>query len=101
MGALTSSIFSEIYLQHIENTIISDILVKYHIVGYFCYVDDILIAYNKDTTNMYDVFNVFNNIMPTMKFTIEEKEKINFLDITISKEEHIQETNSNRQYYFK
>jgi hypothetical protein len=44
-------------------------------------------VYNKDTTNIYDVFNVFNNIMPTMKFTTEEeKEKINFPDITISKE---------------
>jgi hypothetical protein len=57
-------------------------------MGCFHYVDNILIVYNKDTRNIYDVFNVFNNIMPTMKFTTgEEKEnKINFLDITISKE---------------
>jgi hypothetical protein len=55
---------------------------------YFRYVDDILIVYNKDTTNIYDVFNIFNNIIPTIEFTIEaEKEnQINFLDITISKE---------------
>jgi len=39
-----SSILSEIYLQHIENTIIPDILLKCHIVGYFRYVDDILIT---------------------------------------------------------
>ena len=51
-------------------------------------MDDILIVYNKDTTHIYDVFNLFNNIMPTMKFTVEEEKenKINFLDITISKE---------------
>jgi hypothetical protein len=54
-------------------------------------VDYILIVYNKDTTNIYDVFNVFNNIMPTMKFTIEEEKesKINFLHITISKENNL------------
>jgi len=88
MGAPTSSIFSEIYLKHIENTVISDILVKYHIVEYFLYADDSLIVYNKGTTNVYDVFNVSNNIMPTMKFTIEEEKenRINFLDIAILKE---------------
>jgi hypothetical protein len=44
MGAPTLSIFSEIYLQHIENAAILDILVKYLIVEYFQYVDDILIV---------------------------------------------------------
>jgi len=52
MGAPTSSIFSEIYPQHIENTIISDILLRYHIVGYFRYMDAIPIVCNKDTTNI-------------------------------------------------
>ena len=90
MGATTSSIFSEIYLQHIENTKIIDILLKHHINGHFRYVGDILLVQKKDTTNIYDVLNMFNNIMPTMKFTIEEEKenKINFLDITISKEEN-------------
>ena len=73
MGAPTLSTFSEIYLQHIEYTAIYDILVKHHIVGYFRYVGDILIVYNKTTTNIYDLFNTFNSLMPTMKFTIEEK----------------------------
>jgi hypothetical protein len=85
IGGPTSSIFPEIYIQYIENKTISDILLKYHIVRYFRYVDDILIVYNKDTTNIYDVFSVFNNIIPTVKFTIEEEKenKINFLEITI------------------
>jgi hypothetical protein len=55
MGAPTSSIFSEIYLQHIKNTKVVDILLQHQIIGYFCYVDDILIVYKKDTTNIYDV----------------------------------------------
>jgi hypothetical protein len=40
-------------------------------------MDNILIVYSKDTTNIYDVFNVFNNIMPIMKFTVEEEKKNN------------------------
>jgi hypothetical protein len=80
MGAPTS----EIYLQYIENTKIFDILLKHHITGYFRYVDDIL----KEKTHIYDVLNIFNNTMPSMKFTMEEEKgiKISFLAITISKE---------------
>ena len=90
MGATTSSIFSEIYLQHTENTNEFDILLEHRIMGYLRYVDDILIVYKNDTTNIYDVLNLFNNTMPTMKFTLEEEKenKISFLDITISKEEN-------------
>jgi len=40
--------------------------------------------YTDDKTNIYDILKTFNNIMPTIKFNTEEKEKrINFLDITI------------------
>jgi hypothetical protein len=89
MGAPTSSLFSEIYLQHIENTKIADILLRHHIVGYFRYVDDILIAYKHSMTNILvqDVLTCFNNTILNMKFTLQEEtgNKINFLDITISK----------------
>jgi len=88
MGTPTLSIFSAIYLQHIENTITADILLKYHIVGYFCYMDVILMVYNKDISNIYDIFNIFNTTMPPMKFTIEEEKenKIKFLEITLLRE---------------
>jgi hypothetical protein len=87
MGSPTFSIFSEIYLQYIENTAIYDILRYNNIAGYFQYVDDILIVYNNTTTNIIDVFNSFNEVMPTMKFRIvvEVDNKIKFLDITILK----------------
>jgi hypothetical protein len=90
MVAPCSSFFSEIYLHHTENTKIIDILLEYHILHYFRYVDDILIVYKNDTTSIYDVLDIFNSIIPTMKFTVEnEKEnKTNFIDITISKEEN-------------
>jgi len=84
---LTSSIFSEIYLQYMESIIIYDILKHNNITGYFCYVD-ILIVYNKTTTDIMEVFNSFNKLLPTMKFTIEKEmdNMINFLDITIMTE---------------
>jgi hypothetical protein len=58
------------------------------VAGYFRYVDNILILYNTDKTNILDVLNTFNNTMPTMYVTIEDEveNKINFLDIRISKE---------------
>jgi hypothetical protein len=69
MGAPTS----EIYLQYIENTKIFDILLKHHITEYFLYVDDILIVYKKDKTNVYDDRNTFNDIMLSMVFNMEEE----------------------------
>ena len=88
MGAQTSSIFSEIYLQYIENTNILYILLEHRVTGYFCYVDDILIVYKNDRTNIYDFLKLLSNIMPAVKFTMEEENnnEINFLDITILKE---------------
>jgi hypothetical protein len=51
MGAPTSSVFSEIYPQHIENTKIVDISLKHHINGHFRYVDDILLVKKKKKHN--------------------------------------------------
>jgi hypothetical protein len=42
MGAPTSSIFSEIYLQWLKNTTIIDLLIEHKIEGYSRYVDDVL-----------------------------------------------------------
>ena len=88
MGAPTSSIFSELYLQFLENSTIYNILLNYHIKGYFRYVDDILIVYDEEKTNIDTLLDCFNNISPKLKFTIEKEmeHKINFLDITINRE---------------
>jgi hypothetical protein len=73
MGAPASSWFSETYtyLQYMENTNIVDAFLQRNVIGYFRYVDDILIVYNTDKTNIHDVLNSFNNTMPTINFTIE------------------------------
>ena len=87
MGAPTSSIFSEINLQSLENQEIHQLLNKHNIKGYFRYVDDILIVYDRNTSNIHDIAEHFNNIAPELKFTleIEMNRQINYLDITIQR----------------
>jgi hypothetical protein len=90
MGAPTSAILSEIYLQFLENNVIYNILKTHNIAGYFRYVDDILVIYYNVKSNIHEVLNDFNQIALKLKFTIEEKieRKLNFLDITIRREQH-------------
>jgi len=87
MGAPTSSALSEVYLQFMENTRLQTILTENNILGYFSYVDDILIVYNEKETDIHLVLEQFNNTITTMKFSIEKEmnNSINFLDITIHK----------------
>jgi hypothetical protein len=71
MEAPTSSVLSEIYLQHLENTEICNLLIKHNIEGYFRYVDDFPIIYNEN--NLLDYFDKLN---PKLVFTLErEKDK--------------------------
>jgi hypothetical protein len=46
MGAPTSAILAEVFLQYLEHTQIADILKKHQIIDYHRYMDDILIMYN-------------------------------------------------------
>ena len=66
MGAPTSSsVLSEVYLQHLENTI-PQLLEKHSVKGYFRYVDDILLAYVDDINNdMKNLLKEFNNLSPS------------------------------------
>jgi hypothetical protein len=68
-----------------EHKQIYPILLKHKIIGYFRYVDDILLIYNQNKTNIKEMLAEFNKQQPRIKFTIEkEKHKsINFLDLTI------------------
>lgn len=73
IGAPTSSIFSEIYLQYLENTKIFNFLKNYHLIDYFRYVDDILLVYKNGLTNFHEILNLFNKVSPTMTFTMEKE----------------------------
>jgi hypothetical protein len=55
MGAPTSCILSEVYLQNLEHNRIFKIVMEHKIVAYFRYVDDILIVCDRNRTNMSHV----------------------------------------------
>jgi hypothetical protein len=77
MGAPTSSLLSEVFLQNLEHKRICKILV---VVAYFRYVDDILIVYDNQETDITHMLSLFNNLHPNLTFTMELEEdmKINF-----------------------
>lgn len=52
MGAPTSSVLPEFYLQYLENFKIYSLLLDHNVEGYFRYVHDILIVYNENNTNI-------------------------------------------------
>ena len=85
MGAPSSAVHAEVYLQHLEHTWIFKIITQHNILGYFRYVDDIFMIYDKNSTDIHEVHTAFNNIAPTIKFTMETEtdSNINFLDISI------------------
>jgi hypothetical protein len=85
MDAPTSAILAEAYLQHMEHKQLYPILIKLQIIGYFRYVDDILIICNQKKTNIDETLAEFNKQRTNIKFTIakEKRNAIHFLDLTI------------------
>jgi len=85
MGEPTSGKISELFLQSLENAHLTRLSNKHKIARYFRYVDDILIIYDPNHTDINNMRKDFNTIHPNMKF-LEETEsnnKTNYLDITI------------------
>jgi hypothetical protein len=68
MGAPTSAILAETFIQHMECKHIYAILKTQEIITYYRYVDDIICDKNK--TNIKQTLNEFNNIQPSIKFTV-------------------------------
>jgi len=85
VGAPTSSIFSEIYLQYMEHTTFVDILNQQIILGYFHYVDDILIVYDKTATDIENIIQILNSTRLTLTFSKEDDTGnfLIFLDVTL------------------
>jgi hypothetical protein len=56
-------------------------------MDYYRYVDDILIAYNAQKTNIINTLDAFNAVHPKLKFTMEQQTQntLNYLDITTKK----------------
>jgi len=82
MGAPSSSIISEIFLQNIEQIHLPTIAKKHGLTNYFRFVDDILIIYDTQHTNITSILEDFNSLHPSLHFTkeTEKDNKINYLD---------------------
>ena len=92
MGAPhSSSRLSEVNLHFLENNQLYDIVIQHQFIGYFRYVDDILIVYSENNRGIHKVLDLFNNISPTLTFTVgkERSNCINFLDNSICNNQKI------------
>jgi hypothetical protein len=65
------AILSEIFIQYLEHNSIQKVLQKHNIIGYYRYVDDILIVYNKKHTNINNTLIDFNKIHPNIQYKLE------------------------------
>jgi hypothetical protein len=74
MGAPTSAILAEIFIQHMEHKHIYPILNTLGIIAYYKYVDDILKLYDQNKTNIEPTLKEFNNMQPTIKISIEKEQ---------------------------
>jgi hypothetical protein len=74
MGPQTSSILAEIYIPHMEHSQIYPIPIE-QVIAYFRYVDDILIIYDQNKTNIGHTPNEFNKLQQTINFTIEKDKR--------------------------
>jgi hypothetical protein len=85
MGALNSSLFSEISLQDLQRTKHINILTKYNRVAYIIHANDIFIIYEFPNANINDALAEFNIKKINLTIEIEDKGKMNFLCITLIK----------------
>jgi hypothetical protein len=89
MGAPSSALITEIFLQHAELTHLNPITGKCHITGYFRFVYNIFITYDSSQTNIQSILNNFNNIHTKLNFMSESEKNnnINYLDLSTSRPE--------------
>jgi hypothetical protein len=90
MGAPSSSIISEIFLQNIEQKYLPSIAKKHKLINYLRYVDDILIVYDTQQTDITSLLADFNSLHPRLHFTKENEQnnQLNYLDITIHRQQN-------------
>jgi DNA-directed RNA polymerase subunit H (RpoH/RPB5) len=87
MGPPSSSTLSEIFLQRIKHLNVTHLTQKHKIINYFWYVDDILLIFDVNRTNIQAILEDFNTLYLDLHFTadIEQNNIINYLDISIHK----------------
>ena len=89
MGA-PSGLIAEFFLQHADNRHLARLSHKHRIIDYFMYVDDILLIYDPNHSDIHSIQTDFNALHPNLHFTaeVERDNTINYLDISIHKTPH-------------
>jgi hypothetical protein len=70
MGAPSSGLISELFLQHTEHLHLTHLKTKLKIIEYFRYVDDVLLIYDSHHTDIQTIVSEFN-IHQNLEFTAE------------------------------
>ena len=106
MGAPSSGLIPEIFLQHTEQKHLPHITRKHKIINYCRYVDDILIIFYSSHNNIQQIVNNFNALHPNLHFTaeMEKDQSLNYLDVSIHRiprhhHRHIQKTYVHKYHY--
>jgi hypothetical protein len=87
MGAPSSGLIAELFLQYTENAHLACLSHKHRIIDYFQYVDDILLIFDPNYTDIQTILTDLNALHLNLHFTakIERDNTINYLDISIQK----------------
>ena len=82
MGAPSSRLIAEIFLQHLH---LAHLAHKHHIINYCRYVNDIFLIFDSNNTCIQNLVKDFNALHPKLQFTaeIEENQTLNYLYVTI------------------
>jgi len=73
MGAPSSGLIAEIFLQHIEHSHLTHLTHKHKIINYCRYVDDILKIFDPNHFKIQEIINDFNSLHPN--FGPRQKQK--------------------------
>jgi hypothetical protein len=71
MGAPSAGLISEIFLQKMEHRHQTRLSTKHKIIEYIRYVDDILLIFDSNHTDIQAILSDFNALHPNLKFTAE------------------------------
>ena len=85
MEAPYSGLIAEIFLQHIEHSNLTNLTQKHKIINYCRYVDNILIIFDPNHSDIQEIINDFNSLQPKLRFTAETEDNctLNYLHLSI------------------
>jgi hypothetical protein len=85
MGAPSSGLIDEIFLQHLEHLNLAHLVHKHNIINYCRYDENTCLIFDSNNTCIQNILNNLNALHFNLQFTaeIEENQALNYLDITI------------------